>query len=542
MSAHVDTFARDNLPPTDQWPEFLFTLPELQYPEKLNAGVELLDKAIANGWGERMAVRDRNLSLTYQQLLEQANQVAHVLLEDLGLVPGNRVLMRGPNNVMAAVTWFAVIKAGLIAVSTMPLLRQRELSELVEKAEVSAALCDKRFDQELILTQQKSPLLKQIVYYNAGDAADGLEALMESKPTTFANIDTDADDVAMIAFTSGTTGKPKGTMHFHRDILAICDCFPKSILKIQADDVTIGTPPLAFTFGLGALLLFPIRVGACAVLMEQLTPETMLKAINEFGVTITATAPLFYRRMADLVQQIPVPTLKKCVSAGEALPAATRKLWKVASGIEIIDGIGATEMLHIFISHTEAEARAGATGKPVPGYIAQVIDDHGKPVPPGQPGRLAVKGPTGCRYLADDRQQVYVQNGWNLTGDTYLIDEDGYFVYQARNDDMIITAGYNVAGPEIEGVLLMHAAVAECVVVSSPDPDRGTVIKAFVVLRQGHEGTTELILELQEFVKNTIAPYKYPRKIEFITELPRTGTGKVQRYVLRQREWETRQP
>ncbi len=540
MSAHVDSFARDNLPPKDQWPEFRFTLPELQYPDKLNAGAELLDKAIANGWGERMAVRDRNLSLTYQQLLEQSNQVAHVLLEDMGLVPGNRVLMRGPNNVMAAVTWFAVIKAGLIAVSTMPLLRQRELSELVEKAQISAALCDRRFDQELILTQQKSPILKQIVYYGAGDDPNGLEALMKSKPTTFDNIETTSDDVAMIAFTSGTTGKPKGTMHFQRDILAICDCFPKSTLKIQADDVTLGTPPLAFTFGLGALLLFPLRVGACAVLMEQLNPETFLRTINEFGVTIIATAPLTYRRMADLIKQIPVPTLRKCVSAGEALPAATRKLWKEASGIEIIDGIGSTEMLHIFISHTEDEARPGATGKPVPGYVAQVIDDAGNPLPPGQPGRLAVKGPTGCRYLADDRQQVYVQNGWNLTGDTYLIDEDGYFVYQARNDDMIITAGYNVAGPEIEGVLLMHASVAECVVVSSPDPDRGTVIKAFVVLRQGCEGTAELIAELQEFVKNTIAPYKYPRKIEFISELPRTGTGKVQRYVLRQREWETR--
>jgi 2-aminobenzoate-CoA ligase len=539
MSAHVDTFARDNLPPAEQQPEFLFERPEFQYPDAMNAAVELLDRALDKGWDERVAVRGQGVSLTYRQLTEQANQVARVLVEDMGLVPGNRVLLRGPNNVMAAVTWFGVLKAGLIAVATMPMLRQRELSEIVEKAQVTAALCDKRFDQELINTQQKQPILRQILYYNTGDVpeTDSLEAHMASKATTFANAETASDDVALIAFTSGTTGKPKGTMHYHRDVLAICDAFPKSTLNIQADDVCMGTPPLAFTFGLGAILLFPLRVGGCSVLLEQLSPESMLRAIGEYGVTITATAPLFYRRMAELAPKFDLSSLRKCISAGEALPAATRKVWKDATGIEMIDGIGATELLHIFISHTEADARPGATGKPISGYRACVLDDEGNPVPVGQPGRLAVKGPTGCRYLADGRQSAYVQNGWNLTGDTYLMDQDGYFVYQARSDDMIITAGYNVAGPEVEGVLLLHAAVSECVVVSSPDTERGTVIKAFVVLRQGHEAGEALAAELQQFVRETIAPYKYPRKVEFIAELPRTNTGKVQRYVLRQREW-----
>jgi 2-aminobenzoate-CoA ligase len=537
-TAHVDTFARDNLPPKDQFPEMIFELPELQYPDRLNAAVELLDKAIEKGWGDRIALRGHDFNMTYAQLLAQTNQIARLLLEDVGLVPGNRVLLRGPNNPMAAITWFGVIKAGLIAVATMPMLRQKELSEIVEKAQVTTALCDQRFDQELVNTQQKSPILKEIIYYNTNGSLASLEERMAGKPTTFENIDTAADDVALIAFTSGTTGMPKGTMHFHRDILAICDCFPKSMVGIQADDICIGTPPLAFTFGLGGILLFPLRVGASSLLLEQYTPETMLQTIRDFHVTMTWTSPLFYRRMAELAAKFNISSLRKCISAGEALPAATRTLWREATGIDLIDGIGATEMLHIFISHKAGEGRGGATGKPIPGYHACVLDDEGNPVPTGQPGRLAVKGPTGCRYLADERQQVYVQNGWNFTGDTYLIDEEGYFVYQARSDDMIITAGYNVAGPEIEGVLLMHEAVAECVVVSSPDADRGTVIKAFVVLRQGFAPSDKLVSELQDFVRQTIAPYKYPRKVEFITELPRTGTGKVQRYVLRQKEWE----
>jgi 2-aminobenzoate-CoA ligase len=536
-TAHVDTFARDNLPPQDQFPEMIFDLPELQYGERLNAAVELLDKAIEKGWGDRIAIRGHDFNMTYAQLLAQANQVARLLLEDVGLVPGNRVLLRGPNNPMAAITWFGVIKAGLIAVATMPMLRQKELSEIVEKAQVTAALCDQRFDQELINTQQKSPILKEIIYYNTNGSLASLEERMAGKSTTFDNIDTASDDVALIAFTSGTTGMPKGTMHFHRDILVICDCFPKSMLGMQADDICIGTPPLAFTFGLGGILLFPLRVGASSLLLEQFTPEMMLQTIRDFHVTMTWTSPLFYRRMAELAPKYNLSSLRKCISAGEALPGATRKLWFDTTGIDLVDGIGATEMLHIFISHKAGEGRPGATGKPIPGYQACVLDEDGNPLPTGQPGRLAVKGPTGCRYLADERQLTYVQNGWNLTGDTYLIDEDGYFVYQARSDDMIITAGYNVAGPEVEGVLLMHESVAECVVVSSPDDERGTVIKAFVVLKQGHSPSNKLASDLQDFVRQTIAPYKYPRKIEFINELPRTGTGKVQRYVLRQKEW-----
>ena len=534
-TAHKDTFARDNLPPKDQWADLVFDLPELQYPDKLNCAVELLDKAMDKGWGNRVAILGNGIRWTYAELLAKVNQAAHVLTEDLGLVAGNRVLLRGPNHPMLAVVWFAVVKAGLIAVTTMPLLRAKELKEIIDKAQIQAALCDSRFADEMQKTQ--SDYLQQTVYY-LSDAPDSLEARMESKPTEFEAVDTAVDDTCLIAFTSGTTGMPKATMHFHRDVMAICDTFPKSIVKIQADDICIGSPPLGFTFGLGGILLFPMRVGGAAILIEKFTPETYLQAIEDYKATISWTSPFLYRKMADIAHNYDLSSLKKCVSAGEALPAATRKVWKDATGIEIIDGIGATEILHIFISHTEDEAKPGATGKAVPGYQAKVIDDDGNDVPVGTVGRLAVKGPTGCRYLADDRQTIYVQNGWNVTGDSYLIDEEGYFVYQARNDDMIITTGYNVAGPEVEGALLQHDSVAECAVVAAPDAERGTVIKAFIVLREGYKAGDELAKELQNFVKNTIAPYKYPRAIEFIPALPRTQTGKVQRYVLRQQEWE----
>jgi 2-aminobenzoate-CoA ligase len=534
-TAHTDTFARDNLPPKDQWADLIFDLPELQYPDKLNCAVELLDKAMDKGWGNRVAILGNGIRWTYAELLAKVNQAAHVLTEDLGLVAGNRVLLRGANHPMLAVVWFAVIKAGLIAVTTMPLLRAKELKEIIDKAQIQAALCDSRFADEMQKT--KSDYLQQTLYY-FGDAPDSLEARMANKPTEFTAVDTALDDTCLIAFTSGTTGMPKATMHFHRDVMAICDTFPKSIVKIQADDICIGSPPLGFTFGLGGILLFPMRVGGAAILIEKFTPESYLQAIADYRATISWTSPFLYRKMADIAANYDLSSLKKCVSAGEALPAATRKLWKDATGIEIIDGIGATEILHIFISHTEDEAKPGATGKPVPGYQAKVIDDDGNDVPVGTVGRLAVKGPTGCRYLADDRQMVYVQNGWNVTGDSYLIDEEGYFVYQARNDDMIITTGYNVAGPEVEGALLQHDSVAECAVVAAPHAERGTVIKAFIVLREGYKASDELAKELQNFVKNTIAPYKYPRAIKFIPELPRTQTGKVQRYVLRQQEWE----
>ena len=529
-TAHVDTFAYDNLPPREQWADLIFDLPELQYPDILNCAVELLDKAIEKGWGDRVAVYGSAIQWTYTELLQRVNQAAQVLTTDLGLVPGNRVLLRGPNHPMLAVAWFAVIKAGLIAVTTMPLLRTKELTEIVEKVEIQAALCDSRFADELEAVEV--PFLKHKLYY-LDEAPDGLEARMAPQFTTFDAVDTALEDPALIAFTSGSTGQPKATIHFHRDVMAICDTFPNSIIQIEHDDICIGTPPLGFTFGLGGLLLFPLRVGGTSILIEKYTPESFLKAVDDFNATISWTAPFYYQKIAEFTDTHDLSSLRKCVSAGETLPRGTRALWKEKTGIEIIDGIGATEMLHIFISHTEADAKPGATGKPVPGYQARVIDDNGKGVGEGVVGRLAVKGPTGCRYLADERQRIYVQDGWNITGDMYLIDEDGYFVYQARSDDMIITSGYNVAGPEVEVTLIQHDAVTECAVVGVPTTERGTIIKAFIVLRENVVGNEALIGELQDFIKNRIAPYKYPRAIEFIDSLPRTDTGKLQRYVLR---------
>lgn len=529
-TAHEDTFAYDNLPPKDQWADLIFDLPELQYPERLNSAVELLDKAIDKGWGDRVAILGTEIRWTYSDLLQKVDQVAHVLTTDLGLVAGNRVLLRGPNHPMLAVTWFAVIKAGLIAVTTMPLLRTKELTQIIENVKIQAALCDSRFADELEAVE--SPYLKHKLYY-FGEAADGLEARMATHPMTFDAVDTALEDTALIAFTSGSTGQPKATVHFHRDVMAICDTFPKSIVQIKQDDICIGSPPLGFTFGLGGILLFPMRVGGASLLIEKYTPESYLQAIDDFQATISWTAPFFYQKMADFTGNYDLSSLRKCVSAGETLTATTRALWKEKTGIEMIDGIGATEMLHIFISHTEADAKPGATGKPVPGYQARVIDEQGKDVEEGVVGYLAVKGPTGCRYLADARQRIYVQDGWNVTGDSYLIDEDGYFVYQARSDDMIITTGYNIAGPEVESTLIQHDAVAECAVVGAPDKERGTIVKAYIVLRRDVSGDEALIKELQDFVKNSIAPYKYPRAIEFIDALPRTDTGKLQRYVLR---------
>jgi 2-aminobenzoate-CoA ligase len=535
-SAHLDTFARDNLPPKAQWPELIFSLPELEYPERLNCASELLDQMAAQH-PDRPCVRANGLCWTYGELLEQANRMAQVLTQEMGLVPGNRVLLRAPNHPLLVAAWFAVMKAGGIAVTTMPLLRAKELTEVVTKAQVSHALCDGRLREELDNALPNCPTLKQVVYWGEGGS---LEALMAGKSEFFQNVDTASDDPAIIAFTSGTTGKPKGCVHFHRDLLAICDTFGKYILRASPEDVFIGSPPLAFTYGLGGLVLFPMRIGAQSVLLERASPELLLAAIPEFRASVVFTSPTAYRAMAPLAQQYDLSSLRKCVSAGEPLPASTRRLWKEATGLELIDGIGATEMLHIFISHTEEAARPGATGKPVPGYQACVLDEEGNPLPPGQIGRLAVKGPTGCRYLADERQRNYVQNGWNITGDTYLVDEQGYFVYQARSDDMIISAGYNIAGPEVEDALLLHPAVAECAVVGVPDPERGQIVKAYVVLQPGLNPSAELVKDLQDFVKQKIAPYKYPRAIEFRSSLPRTQTGKLQRYLLRKEAEEKR--
>ena len=530
-TAHLDTFARDNLPPRSLWPEFRFDLPELQYPGRMNCATELLDKPVTRGHGHRIALRSAEGECTYTQLFTQANRLANVLVREMGIKPGNRVLLRGPNNPMMAACWFAVMKAGAICVATMPLLRAKELGEIIDKAQITHALCDKRLDDELRKVKEFTGFKDVKYWYD--EAPDSLDNLSLKQPLTFTNVPTAADDVALIAFTSGTTGKPKGTMHFHRDVIAMCDCFPRSCLQAGKDDVFCGTPPLAFTFGLGGMLCFPMRFGASTVLVEKLNPESMLETIQRYKATVCFTSPIMYRGMAAIADRFDLRSLRKCVSAGEALPDPTRQLFKQATGIEIIDGIGSTEMIHIFISHTPERVRRGATGYAIPGYRATVLDEEGKPCPAGKVGRLAVKGPTGCRYLADARQKDYVHNGWNVTGDAYLRDEDGYFFYQARTDDMIISAGYNIAGPEVEGALLAHAAVAECGVVGAPDVERGTIVKAYVVLKDGQAASEQMVKVLQEHVKSAIAPYKYPRAIEFVPSLPRTETGKLQRFKLR---------
>jgi 2-aminobenzoate-CoA ligase len=532
-SGHVDTFVRDHLPPTSLQPEFVFESPGLLYPQHLNCVTELLDRIVASGWGERVCIRAQNVCWTYADLLEKANRIANVLVREMGLKTGNRVLLRADNNPMTAACWLAIVKAGGVAVPTMPLLRAAELAAIVDKAQVSLALCDKRLAGELDFVRNSRPTLTDIRYFNGTDA-DGLETLMARQSADFENADTAADDPCLIVFTSGTTGRPKATIHFHRDLLAICDCWPQSILRATSDDIFIGTPPLAFSFGLGGLLLFPLRTGASTVLIEKSSPESLLDAIARFRATVLFAAPTTYRMISASANRYDLSSLKKCVSAGEALSASTRELWRTATGIELIDGIGTTEMLHIFISADERRTRPGATGTVVPGYRAMVVDQEGKQLPPGKIGRLAVKGPTGCRYLADSNQANYVWNGWNLTGDAYRMDEDGYFYYQGRTDDMIISAGYNIGPPEIEEALLAHPQVAECGVIGVPDHDRGEIVKAFVVLRDGAEGTSQLTKELQDFVKQRLAPYKYPRAIEFRKSLPRTEALKLQRFKLRE--------
>lgn len=534
-TAHVDTFARDNLPPRSQWPELRFDLPELQYPERVNCGVELLDHNVRRGRGGRPAVLTPTQTMTYAELLDRADRIAHVLVDELGCVPGSRVLLRGPNDATTVASWLAIMKAGCIAVTTMPLLRTKELVDVAGKARAAAAICEASLGADLEAAKTRCPDLARIMYYGAqAPAGDSLERALAAKPSSFTAVDTAADDVCMIAFTSGTTGVPKGTMHFHRDVLAVCDTFSKHVLAPDEEDVFCGTPPLAFTYGLGGALLFPFRVGAAALQLEKSSPESLLGAIARHRASVCFTAPTMYRALTPLVAGADISSLKKCVSAGEALPAATREAWKGATGIDIIDGIGSTEMLHIFIGAAGADIRSGSTGKAVPGYTACVLGDDGKPAEPGTVGKLAVKGPTGCRYLADDRQTTYVVGGWNLTGDAYTMDEDGYFWYQARTDDMIISAGNNIAGPEVEFALLTHASVLECAVIGVPDEQRGTIVKAYVVLRDGAAASPEMVKALQDHVKATIAPYKYPRAIAFVAALPRTATGKLQRFKLRE--------
>ncbi|CAN5315691.1 aminobenozate:CoA ligase AmbL [soil metagenome] len=521
-SGHIDTFSRDHLPPPEQWPELIFTLPELDYPDRLNCAAALLDTAID---GDRPCLLSPQQTWSYGELRDTAHRIAAVLVEDLGVVPGNRVLLRGPNNPWLVACWFGTLLAGGVAVTTMPLLRRRELQVIREMARVDLALCDARFLADLAAVPGST-----IVSYG-GDGPDDLTSRTATKDTEFTTVETAADDVALLAFTSGTTGRPKATMHFHRDVLAVADTFSRHVLQPTPDDVFTGTPPLAFTFGLGALVIFPLRVGASTLLVEKATPPELADLIAAHRVTVLSTAPTAYRALVDHADRL--GSLRRCVSAGETLPKPVWEAFHQATGVKIIDGIGSTELLHIFIASADQDLRPGSTGRPVPGYRAAVVGPDGEPVADGELGHLAVQGPTGCRYLAGDRQDGYVHDGWNVTGDTYIRDADGYFWYQARSDDMIISAGYNIAGPEVEAALMGHPDVTECGVVGVPHPDRGQIVTAYVVLRAGVTGDGAKARELQDFVKAEIAPYKYPRAVEFVTELPRTNTGKLQRFRLR---------
>ena len=527
-TGHADTFARDRLPPRELWPDLRFELPDLRYPPRLNCGVELLRA----GRPDAPALMSPAETLTYAELADRVDRYAHVLVDDLALVPGGRVLLRAPNTPTLVACWLAVVKAGGIAVTTMPLLRPRELRTMLERAEVEIALCDARVAADLEAAAAGTAC-RTLCLFGGDRGPETLEARAATKSGRFAAVDTAADDIVLIAFTSGTTGEPKGTMHFHRDVLAVCDTFSSHVLKPLPTDVFVGSPPIAFTFGLGGSVLFPLRAGAASLLLESGAADPLVDAIEAFRATVLFTAPTAYRQILSSGAAERVRSLRRCVSAGETLPRSVFDAWRDATGLAIIDGIGATELLHIFISASDDDIRPGATGRPVPGYEARVVDDEMRDVAPGEPGRLAVRGPTGCRYLDDDRQSSYVVDGWNITGDTYVRDDDGYFWYQARSDDMIVTSGFNVAAPEVEEVLLEHAAVDECAVVGVPDPVRGSIVKAFVVVKPGTDPGAALVAELQTHVKSALAPYKYPRAVEFVDALPRTATGKVQRNALR---------
>lgn len=534
QSAQLDRFVHDRLPPPEQLADMRYDLPEFVIEAQANLVDVLFSQITARGLSDQPFLRSDKITLSYTDAAERINRIAQVLTEDFALVPGNRVLLRGGNSIGMALAWLGVVKAGLVAVATMPLLRAKELAEIIEKAQPLLALCDATLLDELQTAQAQKGDLKTIIPFNLMDAPGSLAVLSASKNGHFAPCLTAADDIALMAFTSGTTGKPKAAVHTHRDVLAACQAWPRHILRATPDDIVMGSPPLAFTFGLGGMLLFPFAAGASVYFPSiTYTPEAMVKLINDKSATICYTAPTLYRQMAAFAKQHGLPTLRTCVSAGEALPDATRQLWKEATGIDILDGIGATEMFHIFISTTPGDVRRGAIGKVVPGYTAKVVDDQGQEVPRGTIGKLAVKGPTGCKYLDDPRQANYVNDGWNYPGDAFMQDADGYFFYQARDDDMIITAGYNVGGPEVEDALLKHAAVAECGVIGLPDDERGMVVKAFVVLKPGHAESLETVKALQDHVKATLAPFKYPRQIEFVSKLPRTETGKLQRFKLR---------
>jgi 2-aminobenzoate-CoA ligase len=534
-SAHVDTFARDNLPPAEQWPDLLLDRPEFQYPEHLNAAVELTDRMVEKGFGDRTALIGNGRRRTYKELTDWSNRLAHALVDDFGVRPGHRVLLRSGNNPAMVAAWLAVTKAGAVAVNTMPLLRAGELTKIVDKAEVSLALCDSRIADELVACAKESRTLKKVVNFDGTANHDAeLDRTALNKPVKFDAVKTGRDDVALLGFTSGTTGEPKGTMHFHRDLLIIADGYAKEVLRVTPDDVFVGSPPLAFTFGLGGLAIFPLRFGATATLLENAAPPSMIEIIETYKATICFTSPTAYRAMmAAMDKGANLSSLRCAVSAGETLPAPVFEEWVRKTGKPILDGIGSTELLHIFITNRFSDAKPGATGKPVAGYEARIVDDDMKDVPDGTIGHLAVRGPTGCRYLADDRQAKYVRDGWNLTGDDFVRDRDGTYHFAARADDMIITSGYNIAGPEVEAALLGHAAVAECAVIGAPDAERGHIVEAHVVLRAGFTPDDACIKALQDHVKAAIAPYKYPRSVKFVDALPKTQTGKIQRFKLR---------
>ena len=535
-SAHVDTFARDNLPPFDQWPDILLDRNEFQYPERMNAGVELTDCMVERGFGDHVALIGNGRRRTYKELSDWSNRLAHALVENFDVKPGNRVLIRSGNNPALVAAWLAASKAGAVVVNTMPLLRARELGKIVDKAEIKLGLCDSRIADELVACAKDSRFLKQVVAFDGTSNHDAeLDRIALDKPVKFDAVNTGRDDVALLGFTSGTTGEPKGTMHFHRDLLIIADGYAREVLQVTPGDIFVGSPPLAFTFGLGGLAIFPLRFGATATLLEDASPANIIKIIETYKATICFTAPTAYRAMiAAMDQGADLSTLRLAVSAGETLPAPVFEEWTRKTGKPILDGIGSTEMLHIFITNRVSDAVPGATGRPVTGYEAMIVDSDMRELPRGAAGRLAVRGPTGCRYLADKRQNEYVRDGWNLTGDTFVQDTDGRFHFVARADDMIISGGYNIAGPEVEAALLSHADVAECAVVGSPDIQRGQIVTAYIVLRAGIAGDTDCVKRLQDHVKAVIAPYKYPRAIKFIDALPKTQTGKLQRFKLRE--------
>ncbi len=533
-SAHTDTFCRDNLPNADQWSDLL--LDGFAYSDRLNAAVELTDRMVEKGFGDHTALIGNGRRRTYKELTDWSNRIAHVLVENLGLKPGNRILIRSANNPAMVACWLAATKAGAVVVNTMPMLRAGELSVIVDKAEISHALCDTRLKDELVSCAKSSKFLKTVVGFDGTANHDAeLDRLALEKPVQFDAAETSQDDVALLGFTSGTTGSPKATMHFHRDLLIIADGYAKEVLNVTPEDVFVGSPPLAFTFGLGGLAIFPLRFGAAAALLENASPPNLIEIIETYKATVCFTAPTAYRTMlAAMEEGADLSSLRAAVSAGETLPAPVYDDWMSKTGKPMLDGIGATELLHIFVTNRFTDHRPACTGKPVTGYEAKVIDDNGAEVPPGTVGRLAVRGPTGCRYLNDDRQSDYVLDGWNITGDSFFTDNDGYLHFAARNDDMIQSSGYNISGPEVEAALLSHPAVAECAVVAKPDEARGSIVQAHVVLNPGHEPGNEMIETLQDHAKATIAPYKYPRSVVFTSALPKTATGKILRFQLRE--------